>query len=176
LIYKSVREALQAHEGSKLFCLPSLFLGEDAPRSIFVSADVFSIVEGPWAETSDGRRHANLRSLFDGFTDGDRFTMADDPFKKPSHSMIARVAPIESEVFDFRCLDPNPGIRAFGRFAEQDIFVALTWNYRENISGREDWSAEVESCITLWQELFDNLPPHKGRTVNDYITYNACSV
>ena len=176
LIYKSIRAAIQAHEGTELFCLPSLFLGEETPRSMFVSADVFGAVDGPWPDTRDGRRQAMLRSLFDGFTEGDRFTLANNPFVKPSKTMIARVAPVEAEVFDFRCLDPRPGIRAFGRFAEQDVFVALSWDYRENLVGMDDWCVEVQNCLNLWQKLFGCLEPHKGHTVSDYISYNACAV
>jgi hypothetical protein len=45
LIYKSVREAIRVHEGKRLFCLPSLILGEETPRCVFVSDDLMTIVE-----------------------------------------------------------------------------------------------------------------------------------
>jgi hypothetical protein len=73
-------------------------------------------------------------------------------------------------------MDPNPGIRALGFFAEVDTFVALTWNYRENIEGASGWINEVTSCITKWQELFGTLSPHKGNTINDYVSYNIQAV
>lgn len=170
LTYKSIREAIKSHEGRTLFCLPSALLGEETPRTVFVSNELHEIVNGPpWPATWEGRRHANLRALFDGFTEGDWITVAENPFDKDGRAILARVAPAEDEIWDFRCLDPRPGIRAFGRFSEPNTFIALTWNYREIV----DWSREVKRCKAEWQRLFYHLPPFMGKTVDEYITYNA---
>jgi hypothetical protein len=126
----------------------------------------------PWPATWEGRRHANLRALFDGFTEGDWITVAENPFDKEARAILARVAPIEEEVWDFRCLDPRPGVRAFGRFSEPNTFIALTWNYREII----DWTSEVERCKAEWQKLFGALPPFVGKTIDEYLTYGAEAV
>jgi hypothetical protein len=120
----------------------------------------------------EGRRHANLRALLDGFTEGDWITVAENPFNKDALAILARVHPIEDEVWSFRCLDPRPGVRALGRFSEPNTFVALTWNYREIV----DWAPEIESCKATWESLFGQLAPFKGRTINEYITYNAEAV
>jgi hypothetical protein len=151
LTYKSIREAIQSHEGRTLFCLPSALLGEETPRTVFVSNELHEIVNGPpWPATWEGRRHANLRALFDGFTEGDWITVAENPFDKNSRAILARVAPPEDEIWDFRCLDPRPGIRAFGRFSEPNTFIALTWNYREIV----DWSHEVKKVQGRMAEAF----------------------
>lgn len=81
---------------------------------------------------------------------------------------MARVHPVSEEVWDFRCFDPKPGIRAFGHFAEKDTFVALTWDFRENV----DWAGEVSGCIEAWRALFGDLPPFKGTNLNDYLSHN----
>ena len=99
LTYKSIREAIRSHEGRNLFCLPSALLGEETPRTVFVSSELHEIVNGPpWPTTWEGRRHANLRALLDGFTEGDWITVAEDPFDKNLCAILARVAPVEDEV------------------------------------------------------------------------------
>ena len=147
--------------------------GEETPRTVFVSEEVAEIVIPPSAKTWEGRRHARLRALLDGFTEGDFITIAEDPHDKAASAILARVDPVGEEVWDFRCLDPNPGIRVFGCFAETDTFVALTWDYRENI---EDWAAEVVRCRTAWTTLFCGLPSFKGKILNEYISYNFRAV
>jgi hypothetical protein len=173
LIYKSIRDAIKVYEGRSLFCLPSALLGEETPRTVFVSQELREIVDGPpWPASWEGRRHANLRAVLDGFTEGDSITVAENPLDKDARAILARVDPVEDEIWDFRCLDPKPGIRAFGRFSEPDTFIALTWNYREII----DWPAEVERCKAAWAKLFGDIPPHKGNSIDEYITYNAEAV
>jgi hypothetical protein len=176
LTYKSIRDAIKTHDGQNLFCLESEFKQDDSPRAVFVSADVMHIVNGsPWPG-KDGRRYARLRALLDSFTTGGFITVAERPFDKHARAILARVDPVEAEVWDFRCLDPNPGIRAFGRFSEKDTFVVLSWNFRENLNTAECWADEVQYCKEEWTKLFGILPPHRGTSVNDYLSYNFRSV
>ena len=140
---------------------------------MFVSLEVAEIVIPPWPETWEGRRHSRLRGLLDSFIEGDYITVAEDPYDKDASAILARVDPVDQEVWDFRCLDPNPGIRAFGCFAEKDTFVALTYDYRETI---EDFAACVTDCRTEWSNLFGDLPPFKGNDLDDYLSYNFCAV
>lgn len=140
---------------------------------MFVSKEVLEIVAGPWSDNWDGMRLSRLRALLDGFTEGDFITVAEDPFDKEACAIIARVHPVSEEVWDFRCLDPRPGIRAFGCFAETDTFIALTWDFRENLEDEEHWGTEVDRCKKEWQKLFGELPPHQGKELHDYISYNV---
>jgi hypothetical protein len=129
LIYKSIRDAINGLEGRELFCLQPLLLGEETPGTMFVSKELADAVIPPstgWEPTRDGRLFSGLRALLDDFTEGGWITVAEDPFNKGARAILARVAPVEEEIWDFRCLDPNPGLRAFGCFAETDTFVALT--------------------------------------------------
>ncbi len=50
-----------------------------------------------------------------------------DPMKKGVSAFMARLAPVEDEVWDIRSRDPSPGIRVLGSFSERDVFVALLW-------------------------------------------------
>jgi hypothetical protein len=178
LTYKTIREAINAHVGQgSLFCLTPEFLSDETPRAMFVSREVMEIVDGPpWPNSRDGRRYARLRGLFDAFTGGDFITVAADPFRKDACAILARVHPIAHEIWDFRCLDPAPGIRSLGCFAEQDAFVALTWNFRENLQAAAAWNAEIRLCKNEWQGLFGPLPPHAGKSLDEYVSYNFRSV
>jgi hypothetical protein len=176
LTYKSIRDAIKAHDGRELFCLPHLVLGEEMPRTVFISKELAEIVIPPWPKTWEGRRHARLRALLDEFTDGSFITIAENPHDKEARAILARVDPVEAEIFDFRCLDPQPGIRAFGCFAETDTFVVLTWNYRENLENDDDWTAGIAQCESEWNRLFGGLQPFKGTTLNEYVSYNFRAV
>jgi len=114
--------------------------------------------------------------VLDEFTDGGFITIAENPRDKEASALLARVEPAEDDVFDFRCLDPKPGIRALGCFAEVDVFVALTWEYRENLENDDDWSAEIARCKSEWKRLFCDLPPFKGAKLNEYVSYNFRAV
>lgn len=181
LTYKSIQDAINAHVGAgELFCLESQFLGVESPRAVFASAEVMEIVNGPpWPPGKDGRLGARLRGLLDDFTEGGFITVAENPFNKDSRALMARVHPVADEVWDFRCLDPRPGIRAFGRFGEVDTFIVLSWNFRENLENNNNsdpWHEEVSYCKQEWRRLFGSLAPHRGNNINEYISFNVRSV
>jgi len=141
---------------------------------MFVSTEVADVLDPPWADTREGRLFARLEALLTGFVEGDYLTVGEDPFNKDSGAILARVHPVEEEIWDFRCLDPKPGIRAFGCFAEKDTFIALTWDYRENLD--DCWSEVVADCKAEWKKLFGDLPPFGGPDLDAYLTYNFRSV
>lgn len=172
----SIRDEINAHLAAKrLFHLTSAFLGEDAPRDVFVSVDVAELVlHMPISGGREGRRASNARALLDGFIEGDYVTVGEDPFDKNATCIMARVDPVKAEIFDFRCLDPNPGLRILGAFSERDTFIALTWDYRENFDG--NWHEKVADCQAEWRRLFGNIPRHSGANINEYISSNVRSV
>lgn len=172
----SIHDSILRHLGSELTCLESEFLGNETPRTIFVSSEVANVVLGPWPDTPDGRRHARARAVLDGFIEGDELTVGWDPFNKDGRAILARVSPITARVFDFRCLDPNPGIRILGSFAEVDTFVALVWEYRENLESAEDWNSIVRRSQAEWKRLFGDDEALFGASLNDHLTYNALVV
>jgi hypothetical protein len=143
--------------------------GEEHPREVYVSQEVHDVVCGPWPPGREGDLHANLRGLLDSFTEGDFITVGQDPFNKAGYAILARVHPVSADVWDIRCLDPNPGIRAFGCFYEADSLVVLTWSERDLIT---DWAAEVQNCLAEWRKYCGNREPLRGRTINDYLSFN----
>jgi hypothetical protein len=153
-------------EGDRLFCLSPWLPGEETPRTMFVSKEVYGIVRPPFTNDGEGRCHARLRALLDGFVQGEDISVSEDPRNKPTDTILARTDPISAEVWDFRCFDPHPGIRLFGRFSELDHFIALTWDYRENV----DWNREIARCQDTWRDLFGGLDPLIRRNIDGYVS------
>jgi hypothetical protein len=164
----SMRAEIQSHvDARRLVCLPSLFTGEELVRIMFVSPEIFDVVNPPFASHRDGLRLSEFRAFLDAFTEGSELSVAESPHAKPSDALLARVHPVADEFWDLRSTAPTPGIRAFGGFAEKDTFIALTWDYRENI---DNWADEIEKCRTAWRELFGSRQPFSGATLDEYLT------
>jgi hypothetical protein len=122
----------------------------------------------------DGRLAARARGLLDDFVEGGFITVGEDPFDKDATCIMARVDPIRYDIFDFRCLDPKPGIRILGAFSERDTFIAVTWDYRQNFD--DAWPEQVANCKDAWEKLFGTIPRHHGNDIHDYISFNVRSV
>ena len=120
----------------KLLCLSPLVRSTPVIRTLFVSVEVNDVIHPPWAPNRNGYRQSQFRAFLDAFVAGDWISVAENPRKKPSNAFLARVEPAADEIWDIRCIDPKPGIRCFGAFAERDTFVALTWCYREDLIQR----------------------------------------
>jgi len=84
--------------------------------------------------------------------------------------MLARVDPVDSEIWDIRSIVPRPGIRALGGFIRKDTFVALTWQFRENLATSDDWSAEIGRCRDAWRDLFGSKTPFSGASLDEYLS------
>lgn len=174
MTYNTTREALERLAGERLFKLrPDLGIEglehDEFPREILLSAEVHDFVNVDFDGSDDVA--ASLRALMDGIVSGDYVTLAQKPYEKDRDAVFARVYPVEREVWDIRSLAPWPGARVLGFFAEVDVFVGLTFAYRDEI----DWDEERDRCSAMWRELFGSLPPHKGEKYDDFISYNSAS-
>lgn len=136
-------------------------------RDLFVSTEVLHAVTPPWPRGRERRQHIVFRETLDRFTSGDVLSVAEDPIQKPSYAVMARTNPIEKEIWDFRCMTEDDGIRCFGGFGDKDLFIALTWNFRDNISR---FSQEVLECRREWDRLFGKIPPFRAREIEKYGT------
>lgn len=152
---------------SQLSHLPPLLPSSPIIRELFVSNDVLDGASPPWPKFRTGARHSAFRATLDHFTQGGRITVAENPFNKPGYAFMARTDPVEKDVWDIRCVTLDQGIRCFGCFAGKDLFVALTWDYRENI---QEFRAEVEQCRQVWDSLFSPLSPLKESTLDGYLS------
>jgi len=153
----------------KLFTLRSLFTGDETVRTMIVSSDIFAVVTPPFSDTEHGRRLGEFRAWLDDFMEGAEISVAEDPFQKPPDAMLARVSPIEYELWSIRVTAPEDtaGLRSIGAFTERDQFVALIWDYREGIP---DFDDEVEDGRAAWQDLFGSTEPFRGASLDEYLT------
>jgi hypothetical protein len=165
----SIRDEINRHIGRKLFHLPPLVPSDPLIRELFVSTEVLEIASEPFAEHRDGFRHAQFRGYLDAFTSGEEIGVSEKPFNKRYDTFLARVHPRGLEVWDVRAIEPRPGIRCFGCFGDRDLFIALTYEYRENLVETEDgFAAEAQRCRKDWDSLFSS-EPHRG-SVSDLLT------
>jgi hypothetical protein len=159
---------LLAVEG--LHCLRSLITEDDTVRILYVSNEIWNVISPPYSDDPEGERHAEFRQTLDAFLEGAEFSVAEDPYTKPSDAMIARVDPVDREIWDIRSIAPHPGIRSLGAFWRQDVFVALTWDYRENLDSTERWHVEISRCFDTWRQMFGMRCPFKGSSLDEYLT------
>jgi hypothetical protein len=153
-----------------LFKLESLLTDDETVRTMIVAPAVFAAVRPPFADTDEGMRLGELRGWFDAFMEGAEISVSENPGRKPPETMLARVHPVEAEFWSIRVTDPRetPGIRSLGAFSAKDEFIALRWDYRENIEIFDD---EVSATIDAWRDLFHSEAPHDGSNLDAYISY-----
>lgn len=148
---------------------PSTLLQIQA-RSLYVTPELDADTSLPFADTLEGERFASVAQYFDAFSELNMITVSENPHRKPSDVMLARVDPVGDEFWSMRIVDPEEtaGVRIFGAFCAKDSFVALTWDFREAIAAAFD--AEVEGVKEAWGDYFGTVKPHSGSFLNDYLT------
>jgi hypothetical protein len=148
---------------------------DDTPRTLYISPDISAAVSFPFADTPEGGRLGEFRAWLDDFIEGAEISVGEDPQDKPPDTDLARVCPVEKEFWSIRVTRPEetPGIRSLGAFSDKDEFVALTWEMRERIG---DFNEAVESAIQVWGDYFGFELPHRGASLNEYLTINYRAV
>jgi hypothetical protein len=140
---------------------------------LLVNEDVNRLVTGPWEDSKEELRAGRLWADFDRFIEGRLIRIAlNSPYSKPKTTYMARIDPPADDVIEIRSRDPRPGIRVFGRFADKDVYVALNWEYRENLGGPQDreFDREREICKAKWLQLFPSHQPISGNNIDEYFT------
>jgi hypothetical protein len=145
-------------------------------RSIFMTESVALAVMGPWTDTALGRLCGSARALLEGFVAGD-VIVGRMPPSKNVNTLIALLDQPAQNVWEFRIGSPRPGIRIFGRFAQQDTFVATNWDARAGLldpKTRKDdprkWRDAMIRCKREWVSLFPAYDPLSGKSLYDYIS------
>lgn len=177
-IYSEIAARVNEH---RLFALPPLMppsLGV-ALRHIFVSPEINALLNGPWRDRQWMERCVLLRAHLDRFSQGAVIPVAARPFKKGATAYMRQLYRWREEVWEIRSREAKPGIRVLGRFAETDVFVALTWHKRPDLHGPEsrEWRNAIEGCKTEWRNLFPAYDPKTGDPSSvyptDYISANT---
>jgi hypothetical protein len=167
-----------------LFLLEPALVGDPVERTMLISPEINRLLAGPWAAESEARRANRLRADLERFITGQYVGLCLTPYEaQPAY--MGRLERPEDEVWDIRSVDPSPGLRVFGRFAEVDVFVALTWQPRsKDWGGRKalesgkslNWHFAILECHERWKELFPGFQPVHGSEVRDYVSANAFHV
>lgn len=138
---------------------------------MYVSSDVYSLIEGPWADPMDARRGNAVRALFDRYLTGSTLTVSDD---KDIDVNLKRLTPLDAEIWQFRMVKQRPAVRVFGSFIKQDMFVALTWATRFELGeiDSEEWTLALRQYTHEWQKLFHAYIPFSGANFDAYLSRN----
>ncbi len=173
----SIRDEINRCVGDgRLFQVFPMLPGSSVGRVLLASQEVYRLVTGPWVDEKEEIRSGRLWADFDRFTEGRLISVAlDTPYRKPKTTYLARMDPGRDEVWEIRSRDPKPGIRVFGRFSEQNIFLALNWEYRESLGGpgSREFNLEIQKCKAEWRKRLPSYPPAIGTNVNEYLSENA---
>ena len=148
-------------------------------RTVLMSEEITGMVMGPWVEGPMGERCGRLRADLENFVTGERVTVCLTP-REAKDAQIARLEPVEDEVWDFRCQEPSPGLRVFCRFAEKDILVAMTcyprslslpwWHRLPLLDDERRWRTAIVECRSDWRKLFPAHEPVTGGCLDDYLS------
>ncbi|MDE2514437.1 MAG: hypothetical protein KGL12_00285 [Rhodospirillales bacterium] len=138
---------------------------------MLVAAELTRVLFGGDPAPADAVRIGQLRRDLDRFIEGGRVTIRDGLYRSDP-AYMARLDPPGGEIWEIRSVDPRPGLRVFGRFAEEDIFVALLLRTRKQLGGKNDpaWQEVVRHCKAEWRQLFPGHEPHSGKRVCDYVS------
>lgn len=138
-------------------------------RAMYVSRSIEELLINSWDSPQQELRWGYVLSDLCVFVRDPWVTVAADP-RRAKAAYMARLLPDGDEVWDVRCRDPHPGIRLLGRFAEKNVFIALTWEERLPLGRFEsdEWKAAINRCATEWNLHFWS-DPLRGNYPDDYL-------
>lgn len=175
-IHDSIRDSVAC---GRLFPVLPTLPSSPMVRFLYASAEINRLIVGPWTDEIEEYRCGKLWADFDKFVEGRIISLAlNNPYKKPRPTYLSRLDPGQDEVWEIRSRDPKPGIRVFGRFAEQDLLIVLNWGYRNDLGGpgSSEFKRQIRKCKAEWRNLFPSYDPKSGKTVDEYISDNAIPV
>ncbi len=149
--------------------LPPALPSGPATRWIFCSKEVWKSINGPWESSKDQANMGRARGTLDAFTTGLRINVRIPPSKNV-RAHLALLEDAEEEVWEFRCRDPDPQIRIFGRFAEKDLFVAFLTRSKPEVVTDSDYLVAKEEGKRQWRTFFPSYSPHTGKSPDDYVS------
>jgi hypothetical protein len=163
--------------------LPSV-PGDSVERHMFISREIRALLDGPWPSRASEVRCGKLRAELETFVVGHQMNVCLRPYEAQEADMGRLDRPAD-EVWDFRACE-SPGLRVFGRFADLDVFIALTcwprsvgipWIDRPFLGARDsqEWKDAITECKFEWRKMFFNYQPISGEDVHDYISENVIS-
>ena len=170
----STRDALNGLlEEGLIVHVPCLQRGLPAKRHLFLEASLHQrLTEAMMGSSAEDSRLGMLWADMDRFTSGQIITVGFNPFEKDRNCYMARTNPVQDGIFDIRSQDPSPAIRLFGAFCEIDVFLGLTWHWRNELGGRDQRAFDfaVMGAAKVWDELLPNCNRLFSDRVEDYLS------
>jgi len=162
----SIREWVRDGE---LFHLPPRMESDSAKRFLFCSEELWTALCGPWESEDEQKSMGHVRATLDAYVTGLKIMVRFPPSKNVSAHLALLENP-EENVWEFRCRDPNPQIRIFGHFADQDLFVALTKKTKKECHTEDHYHEAKEECKRKWRSFFSPYKPYRGNRPDDYVS------
>lgn len=175
LTYMSIREMIEFNvKEGRLFPLTPVMPDAPIERMMLLSQEMENTLLGIGIKSSFKPRIGRLRDDLESFVTGRVISLELKPYTA-REAYMARLDKPTDEVWDIRSRDPSPALRVFGRFAEQDIFIAFFWEIRKRLGDKQSpcWAPLIRRCKADWRKLFNPYPPHSGNTIHDYVSENA---
>lgn len=144
---------------------------EDEPRPLFLAYDIYDL-----ATSDSDPRWSQARARLNRFAEGRPIPVRkfgnrkDRDRKQPS--TLAYLPPFKgkgqcAEIWEFRIQIPGfEQLRIFGRFARMDWFIAIAWRDRDQL----DYTEAMSECDDTWRRLFGIKEPHKGASIDAYLS------
>jgi hypothetical protein len=131
-------------------------------RAMFVSADIWGLLEGRTDDEISEERYGRLRA------DLEAFVTAADLY--PNY--LFWLTPRRDVVWEIRSVEDIPSLRVLGRFAAPDVFVALSIEERAELAGwnSPQWKRAIRTCIQRWNTVFSPYPALEGGDAGDFFS------
>ncbi|MEH6725196.1 MAG: hypothetical protein V7703_03490, partial [Hyphomicrobiales bacterium] len=150
--------------------LRHMFIHEEIDRRLKLAMD---------GDNQDDMRFGALQRVMEDYTTGKLITVAHQPYGKKKTAMWAKTSPAADEIWDIRVVDPSASLRVLGGFAAMDVFVALEWEFRENLDNGLNmplWNKFIRRAKTKWETCLPNYVRLSGGKTSDYISKNTTDV
>ena len=169
----SIRDEVNALcADGRLHRLASGVPGAQELRAICVSTEINTQLVGPWEDTASAAAWGGVRADLAAFIDGDVMVLPREG-RHANRANMLRLRPAADEIWETRHRDPRPGIRLFGRFAERNLLIALSWGERRALGAANSraWRDARVQCATNWRNLFPAYQPLTGAYPDAYLSH-----
>ncbi len=179
----SILELIRQRVGEgRLHDVRPILDSDESLRTLVVSSEIHTLLEGPWINDDAARRCYALRADLEAFVKGDVIGMCLTPHEHKT-AYMGRLDRPKDEVWDIRCRDPSPAFRIFGRFACPNTFVALKYRPRSIVvewvdekplgdRHSNEWHFAIHGTQNAWDDLFPYSNPVHGDDLSVYVTHN----
>jgi len=151
-------------------------------RRLFLSKDVMDLVDTYRTKAAEARRCEAFRQELDDFVKGGQVGVCLRPFEANEDAKLGLLHPPEDGIWDIRSVNPSPGLRVVGAFAEKNSFIGLEWAPRsKEFLGRQplgdrnsrEWRDIIGNAKAHWRRLFSSWEPRTGDKLDEYLSTNC---